>query len=496
MQPAVFLDRDGTVIEDRGHIGHPSDVTFYPETVSSLKQLQKQFQLFIVTNQAGIAEGTITRDDVERVNRYVTDHLAKQGINITAVYVCPHKRSDNCSCIKPNPHFLHSAASDYDIDLSRSYVVGDHPCDVHLAENAGATGIFVLSGHGSKHRRELSGNVVVEPGIKRAANRILEGGLPDRPSPRASGPVDRAADILRAGGVAVFPTETVYGIGASVFEPDGISRIFEIKKRPLMDPLIAHVACDDDVGALAENVPEKARLLARRFWPGPLTMVLPKDDRIPDVVTAGLPSVAIRMPDHPVALDLIRRTGSPIAAPSANFFGATSPSRLAHVDGEIRNEVDAVVDGGPCRVGVESTIISFCQKPIALLRPGGIAVEEIEEIIGDIALNPETKSEPAAPGMLDSHYAPTTPLVMQQSDEVATEDRRAGLLTFQEVSNPEKFESVEILSPAGDFREATRNLYAALHRLDALDLDVIVAEPCPVTGLGRAIMDRLERASG
>ncbi len=495
MRQAVFLDRDGTLIEDRGHIDHESDVAFYPVTVPALKQLQKRFQLFIVTNQPGIAEGTITRDGVERVNRYITTHLTNHGIEITDVYVCPHQRSDNCSCIKPNPHFLHCAEEDYEIDLTRSYVVGDHPSDVQLAEYAGATGIYVLTGHGSKHRRELSGNIAVEPSIKRAADSILDSDISTRSSPRQSCPVNRAADVLREGGVAVFPTETVYGIGASVFQPEGLARIFEIKKRPLMDPLIAHVASEDDVGVLASGVPEKARLLARRFWPGPLTMVLPKNERVPQIVTAGLPSIAIRMPDHSVAQQLIRQTGAPLAAPSANFFGATSPSRLSHVDAALRNEVDAVVDGGPCRVGVESTIISFCHEPTALLRPGGVPVEKIERTIGEVTLNPETESKPTAPGMLDSHYAPKTPLIMQPSNDVETQDRRVGLLTFKNAPNPDNFEAVEVLSPAGDFKEATRNLYAALHRLDTMDLDIIVAEPCPVTGLGRAIMDRLGRAS-
>ncbi|MFW6045112.1 MAG: L-threonylcarbamoyladenylate synthase [Planctomycetota bacterium] len=495
MQRAVFLDRDGTLIEDRGHIGHESDVALYTETVPSLRRLQERFRLFIVTNQPGIAEGTITREGVERVNRYLTDHLAKHGVDIADVYVCPHQRSDGCSCIKPNSHFLHCAAEDYGIDLSRSYVLGDHPSDVYLADNAGATGVYVLTGHGSKHRRELSGNIIVEPGISRAADRILDGGASARTSPRQTCSVDRAGDVLREGGVAVFPTETVYGIGAGVFKPDGIARIFEIKKRPLMDPLIAHVACEDDVNLLADEVPEEARLLARRFWPGPLTMVLPKCERVPDLCTAALPSVAIRMPDHPVALGIIRRAETPIAAPSANFFGATSPSRLEHVDGEIRNEVDAVVDGGPCRVGVESTIVSFCQEQVTLLRPGGVAVEEIERVIGEIALESKTATKPTAPGMLDSHYAPDTPLVMDRASNVHTEGLTAGLITFEDVPPAGKFASVEVLSPSGDFREATRNLYAALHRLDAMGLDVIVAEPCPAQGLGNAIMDRLERAS-
>ena len=183
MQPAVFLDRDGTLIQDRGHIGHESDVAFYPETVPSLRQLQERFRLLIVTNQPGIAEGTITREGVERVNGYVTEHLARHGIEITDVYVCPHRRSEACSCIKPNPHFLHRAARDHDIELERSYVVGDHPSDVQLAENAGARGVYVLTGHGKKHRPELPEGVVVEPGIRQAADWILQDACAGEPAP-------------------------------------------------------------------------------------------------------------------------------------------------------------------------------------------------------------------------------------------------------------------------------------------------------------------------
>lgn len=173
MQRAVFLDRDGTLIEDRGHIARESEVAFYPETVPSLKRLMRRFRLFIVTNQPGVAEGTITTRGVQRVNCHVTAHLANHDVEITEVYVCPHRRSDDCSCIKPDPYFLHKAARDHGIELERSYVVGDHPSDVELAENAGAHGIYVLTGHGKKHRPGLSGSVVVKPGIQQATDWIL-----------------------------------------------------------------------------------------------------------------------------------------------------------------------------------------------------------------------------------------------------------------------------------------------------------------------------------
>jgi L-threonylcarbamoyladenylate synthase len=495
MQPAVFFDRDGTLIEDRGHIDQESDVVFYPETVPSLKRLQERFRLFIVTNQPGIAEGTITREGVERVNRHVTEHLAAHGIEITDVYFCPHSRSDGCSCIKPNPRFLRQAERDHGIDLERSYVVGDHPSDVELADSAGAHGVYVLTGHGEKHRPELPEGVVVEPGIQQATHWILLHDACTGDIATDGVPVSRAAGIIRSGGVVVFPTETVYGIGANALDPEAVSRIFEIKERPLIDPLIVHVAEMAQVGTLAREIPPKARALGRRFWPGPLTLVLPKQEVVPHLVTAGLPSVAIRMPEHPIARMLIRESGCPIAAPSANTFGRTSPTTLDHLEPELARAVDAVINGGPCRVGVESTIVSFCEDRPTVLRPGGVPVEEIERTIGEVEIRLKAEKTPRAPGMLDSHYAPETPLVLKRADAADATDGRVGLLAFRRPEEGQKFAAVEVLSPSGDLREAASNLYSALHRLDAEELDCIVAEPLPGTGLGRAIMDRLQRAS-
>ena len=173
MRQAVFLDRDGTLIEEHGYISDLSEVVFYPETVDALQRLKERFKLFIVTNQSGVGEEVITLADVERINGYLTEHLAEHGIQIIQVYVCPHSRNDECSCRKPNPYFLYQAAEEHNIDLAGSYVIGDHPSDVELAENAGARGIYLLTGHGAKHRKELSSNVFVEPGIQQAADFIL-----------------------------------------------------------------------------------------------------------------------------------------------------------------------------------------------------------------------------------------------------------------------------------------------------------------------------------
>jgi len=213
-------------------------------------------------------------------------------------------------------------------------------------------------------------------------------------------------------------------------------------------------------------------------------------------VTAGLPTVAVRMPNHPLALDLIRESGSPIAAPSANPFGYLSPTTAQHVREQLGDEVDLVLDGGPCQIGVESTILSFLEEKPRLLRPGGLSLEEIESVIGPVEVGASKESRPASPGMLPKHYAPRTPIVMDlQAGGDSHRNKRVGLLSFRGPKGSSSFQHVEVLSERGDLREAAANLFAALRRLDASHLDLIVAEPLPETGLGLAIMDRLRRAS-
>ena len=323
--------------------------------------------------------------------------------------------------------------------------------------------------------------------------------------------VHHAAGIIKRGGIVAFPTETVYGLGADAFAPLAVARIFEVKKRPHFDPLIVHVAGPDDLGRLVTDIPGPAQKLINRFWPGPLTLVLPKRDEVPDIVTAGLPTVAVRMPRHAMAQRLIELSGSPIAAPSANPFGYVSPTTAEHVRAQLDDQVDLILDGGPCPVGVESTILSFSEERPMLLRPGGVPLEEIESVIGKVEITPVEKqtpdasgpwasgpwaSGPRAPGMLPRHYAPRTPIVLAAKDEIDSyRNRKAGLLAFRDPSKRPAFVHTEILSRKGDFREAAANLFAAIRRLDALDLEVIVAEAVPETGLGRAIMDRLRRAS-
>jgi L-threonylcarbamoyladenylate synthase len=499
LKPAVFLDRDGTIIEDRGHLRTPSEVVFYPDAVRALVKLQEHFLLFIVTHQPGISGGIVRADEVEQVNAHVVAELRRHGVVISGVYYCPHRREEQCACIKPRPFFLEKAAGEYGLNLARSFVVGDHPHDVALADNAGATGIYVLSGHGAKHRAELPPRTTIVPGIREAADWILACLEMRRQEDRHPGTLERAAGLLRNGGLVAFPTETVYGLGAAVFNETAVARVFEVKGRPHFDPLIVHVSSPGQLPLLAGAIPSAAQALIDHFWPGPLTLVLPKAPAVPDLVTAGLSTVAVRMPRHPLALTLIERTGVPIAAPSANPFGCTSPTSARHVLDQMAGKVDLVLDGGDCSVGVESTIISFASAQPVLLRPGGVPVEEIEAIIGPLDIG-SREGNPAvvAPGMLPRHYAPCTPLKLIRRDETWQPNAgdRVGVLAFQGIPCPTAFAAVEILSAAGDLREAAAHLFAALRRLDAQRLDLILAQTVPDTGLGLAINDRLLRAAG
>ncbi|MBI3863254.1 MAG: threonylcarbamoyl-AMP synthase, partial [Planctomycetia bacterium] len=231
--------------------------------------------------------------------------------------------------------------------------------------------------------------------------------------------ISRAAEILRAGGLVAFPTETVYGLGANALNEQAVARIFDVKGRPRFDPLIVHIPGREWISRLAAKFPPEAERLAERFWPGPLTLVLPKLPLVPDLVTAGCPTVGLRVPDHPVAQALLRAADLPVAAPSANPFGRISPTTAEHVREQLGAQVDLTLDGGPCRVGVESTVLQLTTAEAILLRPGGTTVEEIEALIGKVTIATTTESGAptsglASPGTLSSHYAPLTPLTIWQ----------------------------------------------------------------------------------
>lgn len=312
---------------------------------------------------------------------------------------------------------------------------------------------------------------------------------------------NKAAELLRAGQLVAIPTETVYGLAANAFDEAAVLKIFEAKQRPAFDPLIVHVHSPHQVEEVAAlfhaplAVRTQAQALMDRFWPGPLTLVLPKSTRVPDLVTSGLDTVAVRMPAHPVTLDLLRNLPFPLAAPSANPFGYVSPTTAQHVQDQLGGKVPYILDGGPCTVGVESTIIGWDdrQERWLLYRPGGLPVEEVEDLLGTLG-HVQHAVAPAAPGMLPSHYAPHKPVLIGDIGTLAMDHpgRRIGVISFR---NRHTAHSVEVLSPAGDLAEAARNLFAALRRLDAGQAELILAEHFPDEGLGLAINDRLNRAA-
>jgi L-threonylcarbamoyladenylate synthase len=304
-----------------------------------------------------------------------------------------------------------------------------------------------------------------------------------------------AASVLRRGGLVAFPTETVYGLGADAFNPIAVARVFEAKARPFFDPLIVHLASEGDLARVSPSEDPRVRALGARFWPGPLTLVLPRRPEVPDLVTAGLETVAVRVPAHPAALALIAASGTAIAAPSANPFGYVSPTTARHVAELLGGAVDLVLEGGPCSVGVESTILSLVGEVPLILRPGGLAREALEEALGlSLEVAAPTK-RPLAPGQLSRHYATRTPLRLLPGPAGARppEAGRVGLLAWSAPSPG--YAAVEVLSPDGSKEEAAAGLFAALRRLDAAGLDLILAEPCNEAGIGHAIMDRLRRAA-
>ena len=310
-----------------------------------------------------------------------------------------------------------------------------------------------------------------------------------------------AARIIRKGGLVAFPTETVYGLGAAAANEAAVARIFEAKRRPRIDPLIVHVH-DIESARRYGTFPDAALPVMERFWPGPLTLVAGKKNLIPDIVTAGLDTVAIRIPAHPAALALIRTAGIAIAAPSANPFGYVSPTEAAHVAAQLGDAVDLILDGGSSTIGVESTILSLEASGPVILRAGGTPVEDLQSVLGWTDVHIGSVLRPSVPGQMKRHYSTLTPLEIIEipgrrdaAPRMEKQGERIGLLTLSLMEDASCYTAVEILSPAGDLREAAAGLFRALRRLDTLALDRIVARPVSEKGLGLAIMDRLRRCA-
>ncbi len=311
----------------------------------------------------------------------------------------------------------------------------------------------------------------------------------------------QAALLLDRGELVAIPTETVYGLAANALDPDAVLRVFEVKQRPRFDPLIVHCASFDAAMAYVGSVPRTALALAEAFSPGPLTLILPKRPTIPDLVTAGYPTVGIRIPRHPATQALLAELRCPLAAPSANPFGYVSPTTARHVQDQLGDQLPYILDGGPCDIGIESTIVSFENDKPVVLRLGALTLEELEEALGEPVADVRTSSSsPEAPGMLSAHYSPGKPVYLSPWASRPDEARRlpsarVGLLCLKKPEGVPAETQVIELSPEGDLKQAARDLFAALRAFDERDVEAVVAEPMPDRWIGRAINDRLKRAA-
>jgi len=308
--------------------------------------------------------------------------------------------------------------------------------------------------------------------------------------------IAHAKEILLREEVVGIPTETVYGLAGNAMSEKAILRIYEVKNRPKFDPLISHTNSLEKVRKLVKHIPGKAALLADNFWPGPLTLLLEKKNRVPDLLTSGHQRMAVRIPNHPLTLQLLEQLDFPLAAPSANPFGYVSPTSVNHVNMHLGNKVEYILDGGDCKVGVESTIISFENDEPVVNRLGGIAIEVLEEVVGPIKVKINSSSNPSAPGMLKSHYSPGRRLILGDIEKNLDNRRRenTGVISFCKRYDVPS-ENLFILSPNANLDEAAQNIFKALRAMDRPTIKEVLAEPVPEMGLGRAINDRLRRAS-
>lgn len=308
-----------------------------------------------------------------------------------------------------------------------------------------------------------------------------------------------AAAALTNGNVIGIPTETVYGLAGNALDGNAVAKIFEVKERPSFDPLIVHVSGIEEVEKYTKNIPHRLYTLAESFWPGPLTLLLPRKDLIPDIVTSGLDRVAIRVPSHPLALGLLKELTFPLAAPSANPFGYISPTKAEHVDHQLGKKIPFILDGGSSDVGLESTIVGMEGDEVIIYRLGGISVDAIQAVIGKVMVRDYSTSNPQAPGLLKSHYAPRAEFrlgnIQRLLEEVNIPYTQIGILSLQKIFHRVPKENQIQLSLSGNLQQAAQNFFASMRNLDQLDLDLILAEPMPDEGLGKAINDRLKRAA-
>jgi L-threonylcarbamoyladenylate synthase len=309
--------------------------------------------------------------------------------------------------------------------------------------------------------------------------------------------IQKAVTILTNEELVAIPTETVYGLAGNIFSEKAIKSVFSTKKRPFFNPLIVHIPSVDSLENIVSYIPKKAKLLATAFWPGSMTLVLKKKAVIPDLITAGKDTVAVRVPNHPVTLELLKQLPFPLAAPSANPFGSISPTKPLHVERYFKEDVKMILDGGACSNGIESTIIGFENDEPVIYRLGALALEEIEAVVGKIPVKNKKEENPDAPGMLARHYAPSTrTFLVDDIDNMIKSHvgKKIGVLVFKNSLNDKSLNEV-VLSKKGSMQEAASKLYDSLHELDSKNLDVIIAERFPDRGLGKSINDRLQRAT-
>lgn len=310
--------------------------------------------------------------------------------------------------------------------------------------------------------------------------------------------IQDAKEALDKDEIIGLPTETVYGLAGNIYCDQALEKIFLLKKRPFYNPLIVHIKNAEEVFKIAENIPEKAIQLANSFWPGPLTLILNKQSHVSPIITANKPTVAVRVPNHPVALELLRNIDYPLAAPSANPFGSISPTTSQHVQDYFGDELSIILEGGACLNGIESTIIGFEDNLPVVYRLGAISLEEIESVVGNVNVNNRSENKPTAPGMISKHYSPKTRLILSDNvmeDAENYNQMRIGVISLYQEMNHSSVISTEILSPTKNLYEAASKLYAAMHRLDKLNLEIIIAEVFPNNSVGKSINDRLQRAA-
>ena len=311
--------------------------------------------------------------------------------------------------------------------------------------------------------------------------------------------ISKASTYLKQGQLVAIPTETVYGLAGNALDLKAVSSIFETKNRPSFDPLILHVASLEQVNPFVTAFPEKLKRLAEAFWPGPLTVLLPRKASVPDLVTSGLDRVAVRVPNHPLTLALLAQLDFPLAAPSANPFGYISPTQAGHVAAQLGTQIPYILDGGACAVGLESTIVGMEEEQVVIYRLGGLDISEIESIVGPVIVQAHSSSNPSAPGQLASHYAPRKPFVLGDLTELVPQlvqqGKKVGALSFSTHFPSLSADRQVILSASQDLKEAAQRLFMAMRLLDESDAELIVAEFVPEIGFGRAINDRLKRAA-